>query len=163
MRVLLDECLPRRRARDLIGHDVTTVPEMSRAGTKNGDLLRLAATRFDAFVTIDQGLTFQQHLATALGGSRLGGVVLHTVSNRLAALRPRVPTRLGASSSLRPGEARHVSRWIDSTNSAPRHATRLPAVAPRTTSRFPAWRKCARSTIWVCRTNGWDATERDRV
>lgn len=108
MRVLLDECLPRRLARDLSGHDVATVPEMGWAGTKNGDLLRLAATRFDAFVTVDQGLIFQHNLATALGGSPMGVVVLHTVSNRLDALCPLVPALLEALSSLQPGETRHV-------------------------------------------------------
>jgi hypothetical protein len=108
MRILLDECLPRRLAHDLIGHDVATVPEMGWAGTKNGDLLRLATLHFDAFVTVDQGLIFQQNLATALGGSRLGVVVLHTSSNRLDALRPLVPILLEALSSLQPGETRHV-------------------------------------------------------
>ncbi len=72
MRVLLDECLPRRLKADLAGHEATTVPEAGWAGTKNGDLLQLAAARFDAFVTIDQGLAFQQNLAGALAGRPVG-------------------------------------------------------------------------------------------
>ncbi len=60
MRVLLDECLPRKLKREVQGHDVTTVPEMGWAGKKNGDLLRLAAPHFEAFVTMDQGIRFQQ-------------------------------------------------------------------------------------------------------
>ena len=71
MRVLLDECLPRRLKRDLAGHEVTTVPEAGWAGTKNGELLRLAAARFDAFVTIDQGLAFQLNMAAASAGAGL--------------------------------------------------------------------------------------------
>jgi hypothetical protein len=51
MRVLLDECLPRRLKTVLGGHDVQTVPEAGWGGKKNGDLLRLAAAGFDAFVT----------------------------------------------------------------------------------------------------------------
>jgi hypothetical protein len=43
MRVLLDECLPRKLKNDLSGHDVRTVPEMGWAGKKNGELLQLAA------------------------------------------------------------------------------------------------------------------------
>ena len=63
MRVLLDECLPRRLKRTLIGHDVRTAQEMGWAGTRNGDLLRLAARECDAFFTVDRRLAGQQHLA----------------------------------------------------------------------------------------------------
>ncbi len=38
-RVLLDECVDSRLARELTGHDVTTVPEAGWAGTRNGELL----------------------------------------------------------------------------------------------------------------------------
>ena len=55
MRVLLDECLPRELATELPGHEVWTVPQAGWASIKNGALLRLAVTRFDVFVTIDQG------------------------------------------------------------------------------------------------------------
>jgi hypothetical protein len=108
MRVLLDECPPRRLKDDLTGHQVMTVPEAGWAGTKNGDLLRLAAPRFDAFVTIDQGRPQQQNLAAALGGNRLGVLVLVVRSNRLEALRPLVPALLAALPSVRPGEVRRV-------------------------------------------------------
>ena len=43
MRVLLDECLPRKLKRELQGHHVSTVPEMGWAGVKNG-ALQLTAT-----------------------------------------------------------------------------------------------------------------------
>lgn len=62
MRILLDECLPRKLKKDLIGHDVLTVPEMGWRGVKNGELLRRAKNSFDVFVTIDQGLQYQQNL-----------------------------------------------------------------------------------------------------
>ena len=42
MRILLDECLPKRLKRDLVGHDARTVPEMGWATKQNGDLLTLA-------------------------------------------------------------------------------------------------------------------------
>ncbi len=35
MRVLLDECLPRRLASELLAHDVVTVPDMGWAGKSN--------------------------------------------------------------------------------------------------------------------------------
>ncbi|MGQ0445403.1 MAG: DUF5615 family PIN-like protein [Beijerinckiaceae bacterium] len=60
--MLLDECLPRklRRAFAGAGHEVKTVAECGWAGRKNGDLLRLAQEQFDAFITVDRNMAFQQ-------------------------------------------------------------------------------------------------------
>ena len=63
MRVLLDECLPRTLGRELAGHDVVTVPDMGWAGRTNGELLRLMRGQFDVFITVDQGMTYQQNLS----------------------------------------------------------------------------------------------------
>jgi hypothetical protein len=61
VRVPLDEQLPRRLARELPGHVVRTVQQEGWAATKNGELLRLAAAAgFEAFLTADQNLEFQQ-------------------------------------------------------------------------------------------------------
>lgn len=49
MRILLDECLPKRLKRDLVDHDARTVPEMGWASKENGDLLALAETEFHVF------------------------------------------------------------------------------------------------------------------
>ena len=43
MRVLLDEQLPRQLAREITGHEVSTVQQRGWAGLKNGELLRRAA------------------------------------------------------------------------------------------------------------------------
>ena len=53
-KVLLDENLPRLLKRDLPGFEVRTVAEAGWAGTRNGQLLRLAATEFEVFVTADR-------------------------------------------------------------------------------------------------------------
>lgn len=53
MRVLLDECVPRPLREELPGHDVKTVAESGWSGAKNGELLRLAAQRFDVLLTVD--------------------------------------------------------------------------------------------------------------
>jgi hypothetical protein len=39
MRVLLDECIDRRFAREIIGYEVKTVPQMGWAGVKNGKVI----------------------------------------------------------------------------------------------------------------------------
>jgi hypothetical protein len=50
MRILLDECVPRRLRRELPGHDVRTVPEMGWSGARNGALLALmVAQGFEVF------------------------------------------------------------------------------------------------------------------
>ena len=63
MRILLDECLPKRLKRDLVGHEARTVPEMGWASKKNGELLVLAEAGFDVFLTVDRNLSFQQDIA----------------------------------------------------------------------------------------------------
>ena len=61
MRILLDECVPRKLTRELPGHECRTVTEMGWAGIKNGRLLRLAENQFDVFLTADQNLQYQQN------------------------------------------------------------------------------------------------------
>ena len=63
MRVLLDECVDWRLARDLSAHDVKTAQQMGWIGITNGEPLALASRDFDVFVTVDRNLSFQQNLA----------------------------------------------------------------------------------------------------
>ena len=84
MRVLLDECLPRRLKRELPGHDVRTAPEMGWASKRNGDLLRLAEREFDVFLTVDQEIQHQQNLPAF----NIAVIVLAARSNTLADLQP---------------------------------------------------------------------------
>lgn len=71
MRLLLDECIPKRLKRELLGHEVRTVQDMGWSGIKNGALLRLADGRFDALLTVDQGIEYQQ-VEQALASLRAG-------------------------------------------------------------------------------------------
>ena len=87
MRVLLDECLPHRLKRELVGHETMTATEMGWAGKRNGTLLCLAASEFDVFLTVDRNLQYQQNLTDF----DIAVVVLIAVSNSLADLRPLVP------------------------------------------------------------------------
>lgn len=106
MRVLLDECIDRRLAKDIEGHDVVTVPQAGWAGIKNGDLLRLAQERFDVFITADRNLSFQQHVPRFV----IAVIVLEAPTNRLKDLRPLLP-QLQQMLPLTPkGEVRRVSR-----------------------------------------------------
>ena len=60
VKILLDECVDRRLARDLVGHSVSTVPRRGWAGIKNGELLALAETEFDLFITVDRKISMEQ-------------------------------------------------------------------------------------------------------
>ena len=62
MKVLLDECLPRKLKREVNAEFVTTVPEAGWASIQNGALLRLAEQKFDVFLTNDQNLEYQQNV-----------------------------------------------------------------------------------------------------
>lgn len=78
MRLLLDECMPRRFARALADHDVKTVQSMRWGGVSNGALLRRISTEgFDVFITVDRGLPFQQNLRDLT----FAIIVLRAVSN----------------------------------------------------------------------------------
>jgi len=87
VRVLLDECLPRRLKGELVGHDVRTAPEMGWASKTNGELLTLAVGKFDVFLTADRNLSYQQDLSSF----DIAIVVLVAPSNRFEELRPLVP------------------------------------------------------------------------
>ncbi len=67
MRVLLDECVPRKLRREFPGHEVRTVTEMGWGGTRNGALLRRAAGEFDLLLTVDTNLEYQQNTSALPG------------------------------------------------------------------------------------------------
>jgi Domain of unknown function (DUF5615) len=101
VRVLLDECLPRRLKRELVGHDTRTAPEMGWASKRNGELLALAVGLFDVFITADRNLSYQQDLSSF----DIAIVVLVARSNRLEDLRPLAPRVLEVLPSAQRGMA----------------------------------------------------------
>ena len=105
MKILLDECIDRRLAKDISGHDVKTVPQMGWATIKNGELLTLAEKDFEVFVTVDRNLSFQQNLPKY----NVAVIVLLARSNRLRDLRPLVPKLLELLPTAKRGEALWVS------------------------------------------------------
>lgn len=100
MLVLLDECLPRRLKRAIVGHDVRTAPEMGWAGKRNGDLLRLAQEEFDAFLTVDRNLAYQQPVSSF----SIGVIVMVAKGNTLQDLQPLIPHVLVCLQTIRPGQ-----------------------------------------------------------
>ena len=99
MRLLLDECVPKRLKRELRGHQAKTVQDMGWAGIKNGALLRLADGQFEALVTVDQGIEYQQNLT----GLNIRVVVMLAPSNDVDDLRPLLAGVERALASAPPG------------------------------------------------------------
>jgi hypothetical protein len=87
VKILLDECIDRRLAKEIGDHEVVTVPQAGWAGIQNGDLLKRAQAQFDVFVTVDRNLSFQQHLSQF----SIAVIVLHAPTNRLIDLRSLIP------------------------------------------------------------------------
>lgn len=74
-------------------------------GKRNGELLRLAATSYDAFLTADQNLEYQQNLDAL----PIAVVVLVAPTNRIEALQPLIPTLHRALAALAPRQLIRVS------------------------------------------------------
>jgi hypothetical protein len=76
MKILFDHGTPAPLRRALAGHTVATAYEMGRTALDNGALLKAAETDFEALITTDQNLRYQQNLT----GCRLAILVLPTTS-----------------------------------------------------------------------------------
>lgn len=106
MKILLDECVDQRLAREIVGHEVTTTQQRGWSGIDNGELLRLAAADFDVFVTVDRNLSFQQpvvHFDIAV-------VILRATSNRIADLKLLVPRMLEALPETTPSRVTWIGK-----------------------------------------------------
>jgi hypothetical protein len=85
MKLLLDENLPLRH--EIVGHQASTVSFMGWSGIENGALLRQAAAAgFDALLTNDRGMQYEQ--AEFLP---LAVVILMAPRNTIEAIRPLLP------------------------------------------------------------------------
>lgn len=98
MKVLIDECLPRYLKDALIGHDSQTVQHAGWSGIKNGELLDLAEAEFDAFLTADQNLRYQQNM------TRRTIAIIELPTNTLSVVRKLVPVILNALDQIQAGD-----------------------------------------------------------
>jgi hypothetical protein len=102
VKLLLDHCVPKPFGRLLFGHEVKTAYQMDWANLGNGKLLLAAATeRFDAFITVDLNIRYQQNLSRL----PLPVIALVAIDNDLETLRPYGAFVIGALSHL---EGKHL-------------------------------------------------------
>ncbi len=104
MKVLLDECVPRKLGRELTDHEVFTITERGWSGIKNGNLLALAAPEFDVFLTVDQNLKYQQNLKNF----SIGIILLIARNNRLKTLLPLMPEVKEVLSKIAAGDLVYI-------------------------------------------------------
>ena len=103
MRLLLDECLP-RRTKFLFaesGHECETVRDAGFSGKENGELIALAEKQqFNVLITIDKNIRYQQNIA----GRNIAILIIRAASNDLDDIRPHVPQVLAALRSIKLGQ-----------------------------------------------------------
>ncbi len=104
MRVLLDECVPRRLGRHLRGHEWSTVPKEGLAGLKNGELFKAIQGKWDVLLTTDKSIPWQQ----AVEQYALSVIILRAWSNDIEDLLPWVPQVLLAIPLVKKGEVKEV-------------------------------------------------------
>ena len=93
MRLLLDENLPHVLRLELPGHQVFTATFMGWSGIENGRLLAMAAADgFDALLTIDRGMEYEQNTSAL----PLSVLILRAPSNAIEDIRPLLPNVLEA-------------------------------------------------------------------
>lgn len=104
MRVLLDNCVPRKLATHLVGHQTTTVAKLGWNSLNDGPLLDAAENQCDVFVTMDRSIPFQQQL----GHRSFAVILLRATSNRIEQLQPLVSDILTTLADIQPGQLREI-------------------------------------------------------
>jgi hypothetical protein len=101
MRILLDQCVPKKLKRHLTGHEFLHVYDMDWEGKKNGELLALMRGEgFQVFLTVDKQLRHQQNIAK----SGVALVVLDTWGTDVEDLLPLLPQVYATLATIQPGE-----------------------------------------------------------
>ena len=109
MRILLDESVPRALGFLLQGHFLRTVQAAGFAGLLNGELLAaMKLAEFDALVTFDQNLPYQQNVNLPVAV-----VVLVAPNNRVETALKFAPLILNALVNLSAGQLLRIELALD--------------------------------------------------
>lgn len=112
VKVIVDECLPNRHTKVLFrhGYEAVLVQKAGYGGLKDGAPLREIQGKFDAFITVDGNLTYQQNLSR----SQIDIIVLVAFTNTFDDVEPLIPDILRVLGALEPGDVIHVGRGVSS-------------------------------------------------
>jgi predicted nuclease of predicted toxin-antitoxin system len=97
MKILLDECVPKKLSQLIVDHEVQTVRGLGWHTLKNGALLEKAQHQFDFLVTVDKNIPSQLNLLKY----SIGLIILAAKSNSIIDLQPLVPLIIETVSSGR--------------------------------------------------------------
>ncbi len=105
MKIIIDECLPKRVAGFFAEHESWTVPQIGLSGSTDALLLNeLEKRNINVFVTIDGNIEYQQQFKNRIFGT----VVIRSVSNRFSDLIHLKDELIRAADSVAPGNIIHV-------------------------------------------------------
>ena len=99
LRIIFDECIPKRLSLDFKKFQVVTVPKAGFSGYKNGKLLRAIEKKYDVFVTVDSNIEYQQNLS----GYKIAILILSAKSNSYEDLKLLVPKIIKQLKKITPG------------------------------------------------------------
>jgi len=102
MRLLIDECLP-RKVKFLFaegGHECKTVGDAGFSSKENGELIALADKNFDVLITIDKNIRHQQNMK----GRNIAILIIRPASNDIDDIRPHITQALAALKTISPGQ-----------------------------------------------------------
>ena len=106
MKIIIDECLPKRVTQFFEKGSAYTVPQIGLSGSKDTELLKeLDKREIDVFITIDGNIEYQQQFINRTFGT----VVIISVSNRFNDLLHLKDKILEAVDSVSKGEIEHIS------------------------------------------------------
>jgi hypothetical protein len=103
MRILFDQGTPAPLRTVLTAHAVSTAYEMGWTELDNGALLKATEEKFDALITTDKQLQYQQRLK----GRRLAILILPSTS--WPKIQLYLPQVISAVDGLKPGEVRELT------------------------------------------------------
>lgn len=108
MKLLLDECLPRKLKFLLAqhGHECTTAREAGLGSKENGELIRLAEGRFDVLVTIDKNIRYQQNIR----GRKIAILIIRAASNDISDIQVWIPDLIVSLISIQAGQIVEVGK-----------------------------------------------------
>jgi predicted nuclease of predicted toxin-antitoxin system len=108
MKLLLDECLPRKLKFFFSerGHHCTTVREAGFGSKENGELLALAEGNYDVLVTIDKNIRHQQNMS----GRHIAILIIRAPSNDISDIEPRISEALVALQSIQAGQIVEIDK-----------------------------------------------------
>ena len=105
MKIIIDECLPKRVVQLFAKHEVWTVPQIGLSGSTDTILLdELNARGIDVFITIDGNIEYQQQFQNRVFGT----IVIRSVSNRFSDLLHLKEALVKAVMTVTPGNIIHI-------------------------------------------------------